>query len=295
MTSINKPGQLSFALSTRSVQYGGLHDRNRIFTNLYGKHDPFLPGAKKRGDWHRTGDIIKKGRDWIIQQMKESGLRGRGGAGFPSGMKWSFAPKQITRPHYLVINADEGEPGTCKDREIMRHDPHKLVEGCLIAGFAIGAKTTYIYIRGEFYNEAVALQRAIDEAYQNKLIGPDACGTGWPMDIYIHRGAGAYICGEETALIESLEGNQGKPRLKPPFPALVGAFGCPTIVTNVETVAVSPTILRRGPQWFSSFGRVDNSGITYYFSFLCISLQNCFQISKTIINSLKYLKLFSIL
>lgn len=194
-------------------------------------------------------------------EIKVSGLRGRGGAGFPSGMKWSFMNKPSDgRPKYLVVNADEGEPGTCKDREIMRHDPHKLVEGCLIAGKAMGAQAAYIYIRGEFYNEASNMQLAIAEAYQAGLIGKNACGTGYDFDVFMHRGAGAYICGEETALIESLEGKQGKPRLKPPFPADVGLFGCPTTVTNVETVAVAPAICRRGGTWFASFGRTRNSG-----------------------------------
>eukprot|EP01117_Protostelium_nocturnum_P010605 TRINITY_DN3812_c0_g1_i1.p1 TRINITY_DN3812_c0_g1~~TRINITY_DN3812_c0_g1_i1.p1 ORF type:complete len:473 (+),score=119.56 TRINITY_DN3812_c0_g1_i1:195-1613(+) len=240
---------------------GGLKDKDRIFTNLYGEHDFGLDGALKRGDWYKTKNILQKGRDWIIEEMKTSGLRGRGGAGFPSGLKWSFMPKKSDgRPHYLVINADEGEPGTCKDRDIMRHDPHKLLEGCLLAGFAMGAHTAYIYIRGEFYNEAVNLQTAINQAYKAGLLGNDACGSGWKFDIYVHRGAGAYICGEETALIESIEGKQGKPRLKPPFPANVGLFGCPTTVTNVETIAVAPTILRRGGSWFAGFGRKNNTG-----------------------------------
>lgn len=194
-----------------------------------------------RGDWYKTKEIIDKGADWIINEIKISGLRGRGGAGFPSGMKWSFMNKPSDgRPKYLVVNADEGEPGTCKDREILRHDPHKLVEGCLIAGRAMGACAAYIYIRGEFYNEASNMQVAIAEAYQAGLIGKNSCNSGYDFDIFVQRGAGAYICGEETALIESLEGKQGKPRLKPPFPADVGVFGCPTTVTNVETVAVAP-------------------------------------------------------
>ncbi len=176
----------------------------------------------------------------VLDEVKVSGLRGRGGAGFPSGLKWSFMNKPSDRPKYLVVNADEGEPGTCKDREIMRHDPHKLVEGCLIAGRAMGARAAYIYIRGEFYNEASNMQLAIAEAYQAGLIGKNACNSGYDFDVFMHRGAGAYICGEETALIESIEGKQGKPRLKPPFPADVGLFGCPTTVTNVETVAVAP-------------------------------------------------------
>merc|ERR1712241_1028095 len=214
-----------------------------------------------RGDWHKTKEIVEKGSDRIINEIKVSGLRGRGGAGFPSGMKWSFMNKPDDgRPRYLVVNADEGEPGTCKDRDILRHDPHKLVEGCLVAGSAMGARAAYIYIRGEFYNEASNMQVAIAEAYRAGLIGKNACGSGYDFDVYLHRGAGAYICGEETGLIESLEGKQGKPRLKPPFPAGVGVFGCPSTVTNVETIAVSPTILRRGAGWFSSFGNPNNHG-----------------------------------
>jgi NADH-quinone oxidoreductase subunit F len=245
-----------------------LNDQDRIFTNLYGIHDPFLKGARSRGDWDGTKEILARGRDAIVDEMKASGLRGRGGAGFPTGMKWSFMPKQSDgRPAYLVVNADESEPGTCKDRDIMRHDPHKLVEGCLIASFAMGAHAAYIYIRGEFYNEALNLQRAIDEAYEAGLIGPDACGSGWAFDLYLHRGAGAYICGEETALLESLEGKKGMPRLKPPFPAAVGLYGCPTTVNNVESIAVAPTILRRGAAWFSAIGRPKNAGTKVF----CIS------------------------
>ncbi|KAJ1916502.1 NADH dehydrogenase [ubiquinone] flavoprotein 1, mitochondrial [Tieghemiomyces parasiticus] len=248
--------------------YGGLRDQDRIFTNLYGRHDYRLKGAQARGDWYKTKEILLKGDDWIINEVKASGLRGRGGAGFPSGLKWSFMGKSSPgRPRYLVINADEGEPGTCKDREIMRHDPHKLVEGCLVAGRAMNANAAYIYIRGEFYNEASSLQVAIDEAYKAGLIGKNACGSGYDFDVYIHRGAGAYICGEETALIESIEGKQGKPRLKPPFPANVGLFGCPTTVANVETVAVAPTICRRGGSWFAGFGRERNTGTKLF----CIS------------------------
>ncbi|MEQ8698131.1 MAG: NADH-quinone oxidoreductase subunit NuoF, partial [Bauldia litoralis] len=217
-----------------------LDDKDRIFTNLYGFEDWGLDGAKKRGDWDNTAQFIKQGRSWIVQQIKDSGLRGRGGAGFPSGLKWSFMPaddKRDGRPHYLVVNADESEPGTCKDRDIMRHDPHKLIEGCLLAGFAMGANTAYIYIRGEFVLEAQRLDAAIQQAYDAGLLGKNAAGSGWDFDVYVHRGAGAYICGEETALLESLEGKKGQPRLKPPFPANAGLYGCPTTVTNVETVA----------------------------------------------------------
>jgi NADH-quinone oxidoreductase subunit F len=245
-----------------------LRDQDRIFTNLYGTDDWRLAGARRRGDWDGTKEILAKGRDWIIEEMKNSGLRGRGGAGFPTGLKWSFMPKtEGPRPHYLVVNADEGEPGTCKDRDMMRFDPHKLVEGCLIASFAMSAHACYIYIRGEFIREAENLQYAIDEAYAAGLIGKNACGSGWDFELYLHRGAGAYICGEETALIESLEGKKGQPRLKPPFPAGVGLYGCPTTVNNVESIAVAPTILRRGAAWFSALGRPKNSGTKVF----CIS------------------------
>ncbi|QPM89276.1 NADH-quinone oxidoreductase subunit NuoF [Pseudooceanicola algae] len=238
-----------------------LKDEDRIFTNLYGMHDRSLKGAQARGHWDGTKGILDKGRDWIVDQMKASGLRGRGGAGFPTGLKWSFMPKETDgRPAYLVVNADESEPATCKDREIMRHDPHTLIEGCLIASFAMGAHASYIYIRGEYIREREALQAAIDEAYDAGLIGKNACGSGWDFDLYLHHGAGAYICGEETALLESLEGRKGMPRMKPPFPAGAGLYGCPTTVNNVESIAVCPTILRRGPEWFSSFGRPNNAG-----------------------------------
>jgi len=245
-----------------------LSDRDRIFTNLYGQHDWRLNGARARGDWHETAAILARGRDAIIDEMKASGLRGRGGAGFPTGMKWSFMPKTVgDRPHFLVVNADESEPGTCKDRDIMRHDPHKLIEGCLIASFAMQAHACYIYIRGEYFNEADRLQAAVDEAYEAGLIGPDACGSGYEFQLFVHRGAGAYICGEETALLESLEGKKGLPRLKPPFPAAVGLYGCPTTVNNVETIACAPTILRRGGAWFSALGRPKNAGTKIF----CVS------------------------
>ncbi|SCM70360.1 NADH:ubiquinone oxidoreductase, chain F [uncultured Pleomorphomonas sp.] len=238
-----------------------LQDKDRIFTNIYGRHDWGLEGALKRGQWDGTKDILAKGRDFIIKEIQASGLRGRGGAGFPTGLKWSFMPKQSDgRPHYLVVNADESEPGTCKDREILRHDPHTLVEGCLVAGFAMGAHAAYIYVRGEFVRERERLQAAVDQAYDAGLLGKNACGSGWDMDVFVHHGAGAYICGEETALLESLEGKKGQPRMKPPFPANVGLYGCPTTVNNVESIAVTPTIMRRGAAWFSSFGRDNNKG-----------------------------------
>jgi NADH-quinone oxidoreductase subunit F len=245
-----------------------LKDADRIFTNIYGWNDAMLTGAKKRGDWDNTAAILKLGHNEIVERMKASGLRGRGGAGFPTGLKWSFMPQEVKdRPHYLVVNADESEPGTCKDRDIIRHEPHKLLEGCVVAGFAMRAHAAYIYIRGEFVNEARRLQAAIDEAYDAGLLGKNAAKSGWAFDIYLHRGAGAYICGEETALLESLEGKKGQPRLKPPFPAGVGLYGCPTTVNNVESIAVAPTILRRGPDWFSGLGKENNTGTKMF----CIS------------------------
>ncbi len=245
-----------------------LSDKDRIFSNLYGFKDWHLSAARRRGDWQGTKNLLAKGSQWVINEIKQSGLRGRGGAGFATGVKWSFMPKHSDgRPHYLVINADEGEPGTCKDRDILRHEPHKLIEGALLACFAIGAQTGYIYMRGEFHREAAILNEAILEARADGLLGDDACHSGWSCDLHIHLGAGAYICGEETALIESLEGKKGQPRLKPPFPANVGLYGCPTTVNNVETIAVVPTILRRGAEWFAGLGNDNNTGTKIF----CIS------------------------
>jgi NADH-quinone oxidoreductase subunit F len=245
-----------------------LLDKDRIFTNLYGRHDWRLPEARRRGAWNSTRELMQFGPEWICDQIKASGLRGRGGAGFPTGLKWTFMPKKVgERPHYLVVNADESEPGTCKDRDIMRHDPHLLIEGCLIASFAMRAHACYVYIRGEYIREREVLEQAIKEAYQAGLVGKNACGSGWDFDIYVHHGAGAYICGEETALLESLEGKKGQPRLKPPFPANAGLYGCPTTVNNVESIAVAPTILRRGAGWFAGLGKPNNTGTKVF----CIS------------------------
>ena len=245
-----------------------LKDEDRIFKNLYNDENSNVESSKKRGDWVNTKEICNKGREWIINEIKTSELRGRGGAGFPTGLKWSFIPKNVgTRPHYLVINADESEPGTCKDRDILRFEPHKLIEGCLITSYAVNAHKCYIYIRGEYFNEGQKLQAAINEAYEKKLIGKNSSGIGWDLDIYIHYGAGAYICGEETALLESIEGKKGQPRLKPPFPALIGLYGCPTIINNVETIAAVPTILKKGGKWFASLGRAKNTGTKIF----CIS------------------------
>lgn len=244
-----------------------LKDTDKIFTNLHGQQPTNLESSKLRGDWNETKNFILKGRDFLIDEIKKSGLRGRGGAGFSTGMKWSFMPTNSLKPSYLVVNADESEPGTCKDRDILRHEPHKLIEGCLLTSKAIGANVCYIYIRGEFVREAKILQQAIDEAYSQKLIGKNACGSDYDCDIILHRGAGAYICGEETALLESLEGKKGMPRLKPPFPAGSGLYGCPTTINNVESIAVVPTILRRGASWFASLGKANNTGSKVF----CIS------------------------
>ena len=244
-----------------------LNNKDKIFTNLYGLEPYDLKAAYARGDWDSTKVLMAKGPDWIIDEIKNSQLRGRGGAGFPTGLKWSFMPRDPNKNNYLVVNADESEPGTCKDRDMIRNDPQKLIEGCLLASYAMQAHICYIYIRGEYFNESVVLEKAIAEAYDEGLIGKNACGSGWDLDIYVHRGAGAYICGEETALLESIEGKKGQPRLKPPFPANKGLYGSPTTVNNVETIAVIPTILRRGANWFSSFGREKNTGTKVF----CIS------------------------
>ena len=241
---------------------GPLDDKDRIFTNVHGFQDWGIDAAMKRGDWDNTKKLLELGPEAIIEIMKASGLRGRGGAGFPTGMKWSFMPKESKdgRPSFLVINADESEPGSCKDREIVRHDPHKLIEGALVAGFAMRARAAYIYIRGEFIYEAKVLFAAVEQAYAKGFLGKNACGSGYDFDVFVHRGAGAYICGEETAQIESIEGKKGQPRFKPPFPAGAGLYGCPTTVNNVESIAVSPTILRRGAAWFAGIGRPGNLG-----------------------------------
>ena len=230
-----------------------LADKDKIFTNLNGKGDPFLKGAIKRGDWDAHKKILATDQAKLLEEVKISGLRGRGGAGFPTGMKWSFLPKDTSKPRYLIVNADESEPGACKDRDILRFEPHKLLEGILYACYINNISTAYIYIRGEFYQEAVTLQRAIDEAYDKGFFGKKC-------NVYLHRGAGAYICGEETALLESLEGNKGMPRLKPPFPASIGLYACPTIINNVESIAVIPEILKRGGKWFASIGKPNNTG-----------------------------------
>ncbi len=200
--------------------------------------------------------------DAVIEEVKKANIRGRGGAGFPMGMKWSFIPKNSEKPKYLVVNADESEPGTCKDRQLMRYTPHVLIEGIVIGSYAIGCKHAYIYIRGEYVREAELLNEAIEEARKKGYLGKKIFGTDYSLDITVHRGAGAYICGEETGLLNSLEGKRGEPRVKPPFPAISGAFSCPTAVNNVESISNVPFIIREGGDSFAKLGKIDKSGGT---------------------------------
>ncbi len=196
----------------------------------------------------------------VIDEVKGSGLRGRGGACFPTGLKWTFMPKETEKPKYLCINADEGEPGTFKDRAILEFNPHSLVEGTLISSFALGVRTAYVYIRGEYVKWTRILEKAIDEAYEKGYAGKNICGSEYSIDVFIHRGAGAYICGEESSLMNSLEGERGYPRVKPPFPAQYGLWGCPTTVNNVETIANIPTIIMKGAEWYSRIGYEKHPG-----------------------------------
>ncbi len=222
-----------------------------LLTNMVGVPDSWtLESYRQRGGYEPLKKALGMEREAIIEEVKKANLRGRGGAGFPCGVKWGFLPKAADVPKYLVINADEGEPGTFKDRLLMDFDPHRLVEGCIISSFALGMRATYIYIRGELFHSIRRVEEAIAEAYKAGLLGKNIQGTGWDHDMYVHPGAGAYICGEETALIESLEGKAGQPRLKPPFPAVVGLFSCPTIVNNVETIACVPAIVEKGGDWW---------------------------------------------
>ena len=224
----------------------------------YLQHDGYVAAKKALG----------MSPDDVINEMKKSNLRGRGGAGFPTGMKWSFVPKKSDMPKYLVCNADESEPGTFKDRAIITYSPHMLIEGMIIAAHAIGANKGYIYIRGEYVTEAKILERALAEAYEKGILGDNVLKSGFKFDLYVHRGAGAYICGEETALLNSLEGKRGEPRVKPPFPAVKGAFGGPTVVNNVETLAAVPWIINNGGEAYAAMGKFPNSGGTRLF---CVS------------------------
>lgn len=239
-----------------------------VFKNIDIPNCHRLDVYRKQGGYKSLEKVLSKWKpDEVIEEVKKSGLRGRGGAGFPAGMKWSFIPKNSDKPKYLCCNADEGEPGTFKDREIIEKDPHEMLEGIAIACYAFGAHTAYIYIRGEFVKGAQILEDAIAEAYRANLLGKNILGKGFDLDIYVHRGAGAYVCGEETGLIESIEGKRGQPRLKPPFPALVGLYQGPTVVNNVETLASVPKIMENGADWYKSFGTEKSCGTKLF----CVS------------------------
>jgi NADH-quinone oxidoreductase subunit F len=227
-----------------------------------------VAGYREAGGYKGLERALQMEPDAVIEAVKDSGLRGRGGAGFPAGLKWSFIPKETDKPKYLVCNADESEPGTFKDRILMEEDPQQLIEGCAVCCYAVSANVCYIYIRGEYVEQANILEAAIRDAYDAGVLGESVMGTGFKLDMYVHRGAGAYICGEETGLLESLEGKRGQPRIKPPFPAVVGAFGCPTVINNVETLCNVPHILERGAEWFKAIGTDErNTGPKLY----CVS------------------------
>ncbi len=238
-----------------------------ILRNVFKKDSQSIEVYKQGGGYAKLKDHLSLSPADIVEKVKASALRGRGGAGFPTGLKWSFLPKDNPKPRYLCVNADESEPGTYKDRLIIENDPHQLIEACVVSTYAIGSKACYIDIRGEFVQGIRTLEKAVAEAYAAGYAGKDILGTGVDVDVYVHGGAGAYECGEETALLESLEGKRGQPRLKPPFPATSGLYNCPTIVNNVETIAAVPLILERGPEWFASYGTEKNGGPKLY----CVS------------------------
>ena len=237
-----------------------------VLTKNIGKPDSWTIEVYEAGGGYQSlrKALTSMTPDEVTDEVKKSGLRGRGGAGFPTGMKWTFMPKQSPRPKYLLCNADESEPGTFKDRVIIERDPHLLLEGCLISSYAMGAGHCFIYIRGEYVFGARVLEKAIAEAYAKGYAGKNILGRGFDCELTLHRGAGAYICGEETSLMESLEGKRGYPRLKPPFPATHGVFGCPTTINNVETLANVTFIVERGSAWFTSIGREKNTGPKLY-------------------------------
>ncbi|MDQ7066078.1 MAG: NADH-quinone oxidoreductase subunit NuoF [candidate division KSB1 bacterium] len=226
-----------------------------------------LKNYRDRGGYEAAKKALSMTPDEVIQEVQSSNLRGLGGAGFPTGRKWAFVPKNSSKPVYLVVNCDESEPGTFKDKYIITRATHALIEGIIIASYAIGAHTAYIYIRGEYVRQAEVLEQAIQEAYDNGILGKKVLGKKFSLDVYVHRGAGAYICGEETALLESLEGKKGWPRMKPPFPAIEGLFRCPTIVNNVETLAYVPFIIKNGARWFAEMGTERSGGMRLY----CVS------------------------
>jgi len=234
----------------------------KVLTKNVGNPDVLtVAGYRKAGGYEALAQGLKMEPGEIVGEVKASGLRGRGGAGFSAGLKWSFipSPDKVPGPRYLVLNADESEPGTFKDRLLLEQDPHQVIEGCILTCYAVGAETTYVYIRGEYTEAARIFERAIRDAYDAGILGDSVMGSGFKHDMYIHRGAGAYICGEETGMLESLEGKRGQPRVKPPFPAVVGAFGQPTVINNVETLANVPHIVLRGSEWFKSIGTDENN------------------------------------
>lgn len=231
------------------TQLFGIENSHDI--DVYFKHDGYNAVQKAL-------KVMKP--EQVLEEVKAANLRGRGGAGFPAGVKWGFVPKDIDKPRYLCVNADEGEPGTVKDRYIMTHNPHLLIEGILISSYAVGIHTAFIYIRGEYENVALRLEKAISQSYEKGFLGKNILDTGFDLDVFVHRGAGAYICGEETALLESLEGKRGNPRLKPPFPASIGLFNCPTVINNIETLSNVPLIILNGAQWFCQKGLPKDGG-----------------------------------
>lgn len=251
----------------------------RIIRNYAGiENSHTLDSYLQRGGYEALKKSLETEPDEITETIKKSGLRGRGGAGFPTGMKWSFIPKDVDKPVYLCCNADESEPGSFKDREILEKDPHQMLEGIAIACYAISSHKSYIYIRGEMPYGAKIIQGAIDEAYEKGYLGKNIFNSGFDLDISLYRGAGAYICGEETGLLESIEGKNGEPRPKPPFPAQVGLFGCPTIVNNVETLAFVPHIINKGPEWFAAIGTPKNTGTKIYGLSGCINKPGLYEL-----------------
>ena len=252
------------------MAYPYRHDREvRLMSEHFGK-----PEARRLSWWRENADgykglekALEIGRDAVTAEVKESGLRGRGGAGFPTGVKWGFMPEDMDQPHYFLLNSDESEPGTFKDRELMRWTPHQVIEGCLIASYAIRAEHCYVYCRGEFFETTQILARAIEEAYEAGLAGDDILGSGARVDLTLRVGAGAYICGEETGLMESLEGKRGQPRMKPPFPAAKGVFGMPTTINNTETISSVPHIVRHGGKWYRQWGTEKSPGTKLF----CVS------------------------
>lgn len=239
-----------------------------LLQNIDRPNSESIAVSREHGGYKAISKALKEMKpDEIVEEVKKSGVRGRGGAGFPAGLKWGFVPKESDKPKYLCCNADEGEPGTFKDRVLIERDPHQLIEGIVISCYAIGIHTAFIYIRGEFVKGARILEKAIAEAYENGFLGENILGSGFDLDLYVHRGAGSYICGEETALMESIEGKRGNPRNKPPFPAIVGLYGGPTVINNVETLSNIPHIVMRGGDWYASIGTEKSTGTKLF----CIS------------------------